>query len=340
MQRALTREDFVWLAGSLCQLNRIPFDPQLLLQRFPAPHSVRQLIEAAASLGFKTGELLRKAGSLGEARLPCVGFLKSDAPRPAILMKADASRVLYFRAGEQNPCTASFGELDETFEPELLLVRHESAASAAEAGDGAPAAARFGFRWFWAELLRHRKVWRDVLSASLFIQLIALATPLGTQVIIDKVVVHQTTSTLVVIAAGLAMFLLFNAAMSWLRQGIVKEILVREGERVKEGQVLIRMDAVLTKADVNAIRTEYDNRRLALRRIDAQLSDKRLERRRGDPPALYEQIAAQYETNIRAYENALAQEKSLLDKARYDLQAAQQTKLKLEQVLPHYVEQE
>jgi hemolysin D len=123
-------------------------------------------------------------------------------------------------------------------------------------------------------------------------------------------------------------------------QGIVKEILVQEGQRVKEGQVLIRMDAVLTSADVNAIRADYDNRRLALRRIDAQLSGAALERRKGDPPALYEQIAAQYETNIRAYQNALAQERSLLEKARHDLEGAQATKLKLEQVLPHYVEQE
>jgi len=38
--------DFAWTIGSLCQINRIPFDPALLLQKFPAPHSVRQLIEA------------------------------------------------------------------------------------------------------------------------------------------------------------------------------------------------------------------------------------------------------------------------------------------------------
>jgi HlyD family secretion protein len=100
------------------------------------------------------------------------------------------------------------------------------------------------------------------------------------------------------------------------------------------------MDSALTVADVNAIRADYDNRRLALRRIDAQLSDMKLERRKGDPPALYGQVVAQYEANVRAYDTALAQERSLLEKARHDLSAAQQTKAKLEQVLPHYVEQE
>jgi HlyD family secretion protein len=123
-------------------------------------------------------------------------------------------------------------------------------------------------------------------------------------------------------------------------QGIVKEILVQEGQRVREGQVLIRMDSVLTAADVQAIKAEYDDRRLALRRVDAQLAGKPLERRRDDPPALYERVAAQHAANVQAYENALAQEKSLLDKARFDLSAAEQTKVKLEQVLPHYVEQE
>jgi len=123
-------------------------------------------------------------------------------------------------------------------------------------------------------------------------------------------------------------------------QGIVKEILVKEGEAVKAGQVLIRMDSVLAGADVKAIRADHDNKRLALRRIDAQLAGKRFSRDKGDPAELALQVEAQYAANVRAYENALAQERSLLEKARHDLAAAEGTRAKLEQVLPHYVEQE
>jgi len=123
-------------------------------------------------------------------------------------------------------------------------------------------------------------------------------------------------------------------------QGIVKEILVREGEAVREGQVLIRMDSVLTQADVSAIETEVHNKRLALRRIDAQLTGQPLAMGEGDPPELYRQVEAQYVANVRAYENALAQERALLEKARYELAGAEATKAKLEQVLPHYREQE
>ena len=123
-------------------------------------------------------------------------------------------------------------------------------------------------------------------------------------------------------------------------QGIVKEILVEEGQAVRAGQVLIRMDAVLAGADLRALQAEYDHKRLALRRIDAQLAHARLDRKAEDPAELWARVEAHYTANVRAYETALAQERSLLEKARHDLAAAQATRAKLAQVLPHYVEQE
>ena len=123
-------------------------------------------------------------------------------------------------------------------------------------------------------------------------------------------------------------------------QGIVKEILVREGQAVKEGEVLIRMDPALTEADVKAMQVDYHNKKIALRRIDAQMAGKALFREKGEPEELFRQVQAQHSANVQAYQNALAQEKALLEKARHDLAAAQATKTKLEQVLPHYVAQE
>jgi HlyD family secretion protein len=123
-------------------------------------------------------------------------------------------------------------------------------------------------------------------------------------------------------------------------QGIVKEILVTEGEAVRAGQVLVRMDPVATDADVRSVRAEVQNKRIALRRIDAQLANRPLTIAEDEPPELFVQVEGQYAANVRAYENALAQERAMLDKARQDLAAAQGTKAKLEQVLPHYIEQE
>ena len=49
--------------------------------------------------------------------------------------------------------------------------------------------------------------------------------------------------------------------------GIVKDLLVREGEHVAAGQVLVRMDAVVSEADRQAVLNDYHTKRLALRRI-------------------------------------------------------------------------
>lgn len=123
-------------------------------------------------------------------------------------------------------------------------------------------------------------------------------------------------------------------------QGIVKEILVREGERVKAGQVLIRMDNVVSDADVTSLRTDLHQKRISLERIDAQLAGRAMARAAQQPEDVYARIAAQQAANVRAQENAIAQERSVLEKARSDLAAAEQTRTKLEQVLPHYMEQE
>lgn len=123
-------------------------------------------------------------------------------------------------------------------------------------------------------------------------------------------------------------------------QGIVKELLVKEGDAVREGQVLVRMDPVATEADVKTVEAEYENRRLALRRIEAQLAGRPLYRQASDRALLFEQVQAQYRSNVRAYENSLAHERALLEKARHEFAGAQAAKAKLEQTLPHYVEQE
>jgi HlyD family secretion protein len=122
--------------------------------------------------------------------------------------------------------------------------------------------------------------------------------------------------------------------------GVVKEILVKEGEQVKEGQILMRMDAALSDSDLKTLGTDYQNKRLSLRRIDAQMAGTPLTRRADDPPELFRQVQAQYLANRQAYESALAQERALLDKAKSDLVAAQAVQKKLAQVLPHYRDQE
>jgi HlyD family secretion protein len=122
--------------------------------------------------------------------------------------------------------------------------------------------------------------------------------------------------------------------------GVVRDILVKENQPVKAGQVLIRMDTVLSDSDIKSLTADYQSKRLALRRIEAQLSDAPLVRTAEDPPALFEQVAAQYLANRQAYAGALAQETALLEKAKHDLGATQEVRRKLQRTLPHYRDQE
>src|ERR1700722_3550254 len=75
----------------------------------------------------------------------------------------------------------------------------------------------FGFRWFLPSLWRYRKPLGNVLIASLFVQIFALATPLFFQLIIDKVLVHKGYSTLVVLIVGLIGLGVFDSLLQYLR---------------------------------------------------------------------------------------------------------------------------
>ena len=62
---------FVWALGSLCALNRVPFDAELLLRQFPPPYNTDTLVHAARALGFRIKFKALSASQLGTAAFPC-----------------------------------------------------------------------------------------------------------------------------------------------------------------------------------------------------------------------------------------------------------------------------
>lgn len=123
-------------------------------------------------------------------------------------------------------------------------------------------------------------------------------------------------------------------------QGIVKEILAKEGQPARKGQVLLRMDTVLSDAQGKSLLSEYHRLNLTLRRIQAELGGKGLAREEGDPSDLFSQVFAQYNANHRSLETALDEQRSVLEKAGQEMAAAREVKEKLEKIMPHYREQE
>ena len=118
--------------------------------------------------------------------------------------------------------------------------------------------------------------------------------------------------------------------------GIVQEILVREGQLVESGQVLMRMDAKLTEADARTIRSEYERKRLQLRRIDAELAGAPMRNEANSPPEMFAQVVQQHAARRQTHLDALAQEQAILGKSRHDLQAAEEVMRKLRETVPTY----
>ncbi len=71
---------------------------------------------------------------------------------------------------------------------------------------------------FVALLKPHWLVLTEILLASLLIQVFGLVTPLLTQLLLDRVVVQRSSTTLFAIGAGLMMFSLFRIVLTSLRQ--------------------------------------------------------------------------------------------------------------------------
>jgi subfamily B ATP-binding cassette protein HlyB/CyaB len=100
-------------------------------------------------------------------------------------------------------------ELERQWSGEIVLVVKRNLLPGEEA--------RFGLRWFLPVIKRFSKVLAEVLVISVFIQLVALVSPLFFQVVIDKVLVHRGLTTLQVLVIGLLVINLADALLNWLR---------------------------------------------------------------------------------------------------------------------------
>ena len=122
--------------------------------------------------------------------------------------------------------------------------------------------------------------------------------------------------------------------------GIIKEILVREGDLVQAGQVLVRMDASLSQADTRQIASQRMVTGLQLRRIDAELAGKVPEALPDDDPVAFAQVLAQYHAHRQAHLDALGSERAALSRAEQGLMRARRDEAKLRETLPIYEDQE
>lgn len=171
------------------------------------PLTLGEWLRAATHVGLKAGRVRTTWASLADKPLPAMA-VGTDG-RCVLLAKVEAGHVLLQDPQQPQPTMLPQAQFEAMWSGELVLVTKRAALR--------PEDVAFGFSWFIPAIVRHRRLLGEVLLASFFLQLFALVTPLFTQVVIDKVLVHKGFTTLHVMAVGMIALALFDALLSGLR---------------------------------------------------------------------------------------------------------------------------
>jgi len=198
---------------SLCLIARhlgVPADPDELARRHLASSklaSKEDVVRIARKLGLKARVVATRWDRL--ARTPVPAIVENKDGTFFVAGRFLDGKLLVQRPTEPRPRLVERGEFEEAWSGRLVLLgRRASLASLPDV---------FDLRWFMSAVHRYRRVIGEVLVASFFIQLLGLVSPLFFQVVIDKVLVHRSLSTLDVLMIGLAIVATFEVVLGALR---------------------------------------------------------------------------------------------------------------------------
>lgn len=169
-----------------------------------------EILKAAKILKLKARQIKIDFSKVQELPLPAIA--KHVDGNYFIIAKIHDRKALIQHSDKQSPDTVSLDVLENLMTGDMFLFTKRSLLPGG--------LAKFDFSWFIPALLKHKKLLCEVLIASFFIQFFGLITPLFFQVIIDKVLVNQSLTTLDVLAFGLLVISVFDVALNGLRNYI------------------------------------------------------------------------------------------------------------------------
>ncbi len=172
---------------------------------------VEHILRAAKRLDVKARHERVSRERLDKAGLPAIAILQDGTF--TILAKAAPDRVLLQDPTDNRPKIEQRAVFDAAWTGELILMTTRERS----VGVARP----FDLTWFIPSIVRFRRLLGEALVGSLFLQLFALITPLFTQVVIDKVLVHKGWSTLDVLVFGLVVISVFEVVLGGLRAWVL-----------------------------------------------------------------------------------------------------------------------
>ena len=192
----------------MLRFHGIGADPEQIRHRFASTAvGVAEMLRCAKELGLKARAASSRWDRLGNTALPVIAGLKGG--RFLILGKIGEDKALVQWPGSPRPSMMSRDEFEAVWDGQLVLMARRAGLS--------DLGRRFDVTWFMGAVHKYRRLLGEVLIASFFLQLFALVSPLFFQVVIDKVLVHRTVSTLDVLVIGLVSISIFEAILGGLR---------------------------------------------------------------------------------------------------------------------------
>ncbi len=187
-----------------------------------------ELAERAATRAGMAARVQRVAlAQIDTATLPVILVLRDHAACVLLGWEEDQAgarqaRVLLPETG-QGSMTLSCGEISSRYAGVTLFVRPHFRFDARTPEVRRPAA----HHWFWSAILTQRLVYRDVLWAALLVNLFALAFPLFSMNVYDRVVPNHAVETLWTLAVGVLLVLSSDLFMRILRGRFIDEASAR-----------------------------------------------------------------------------------------------------------------
>jgi len=172
------------------------------------------LARASKRCGMTSRIVQQSLSRLNQALLPVILLLKDQTT--CVLLDLDLTKevagVIFPELGDAR-VEVPLGELDDRFDGHLVYVRPRFRFDARS-----PKVGRVRRRhWFWSVFGENMPLYRDVLLASFFVSLFALALPLFIRNVYDRVVPNQATHTLWVLATGVAIVIVGDMLLRIMR---------------------------------------------------------------------------------------------------------------------------
>ena len=174
------------------------------------PFSLADMQRAAQRLGVKAKSRKVALDKLPGLPTPCILATRSGFLLLGKAVRRDDRLQLLVQAPDaQQPHILDEASFAQIYTGEVLLMTTREGLVGKSR--------RFDISWFIPVLVKYRKPLRDVVLASFFIQLVGLLSPLFFQVVIDKVLFHQTFTTLYVLVTALVVSSIWEVLLQGLR---------------------------------------------------------------------------------------------------------------------------